>query len=85
MHQDVVEGPRLAALLLGVATAVLAVAADQADGLSGPIGQELSAAAITAPSSTSAKPPSRSKPGLDGPLEPTQPRHMPRSVQGRLI
>ena len=40
---------RLAALLLGVATAVLAVAAQQVGGLSRPAGQALSAAAaITA-------------------------------------
>ena len=56
MHQDVMEAARLAALLLGVAAAV---AADQADGLSGPAGRAFRAAAITAPS--------RSKPGLDGP------------------
>jgi hypothetical protein len=46
------EGPgqaRLAALLLGIATAVLAVAAGQAGGLAGPAGRVLSAcAAITA-------------------------------------
>ena len=55
MHQDVMEAGRLAALLLGVATAALAVAADQADGLSGPVGRALSAAAITAPSQSKTK------------------------------
>jgi hypothetical protein len=43
MHQDVVEAVRLAALLLGVATAVLTVAANEADGPSGTVGQAVSA------------------------------------------
>lgn len=44
-----IDQARLAALLLGIATAVLATVADQADGLSKPAGQSLSAAAaITA-------------------------------------
>jgi hypothetical protein len=44
-----IDQARLAALVLGVATAVLAVAADQTGGLSGPAGRVLSAAAaITA-------------------------------------